>query len=350
MKDTLKPQVAILADDLNSAADGSGPFVGRGLTATVRRHQPPESSHADVLAVDMGTRSMPEDEAVEAVCRVVTDLRQARILYKTVDSTLRGHVRAEIGAAALTAGRSRVVFAPAFPDAGRVTRDGIQLVGGIPVDRSPYADDPTHPVCTARLADLIPSTVRNVIILDAETQEDLNRQLAAIPDPEDVLWIGSPGMPIPLSQLFKGRSSAVSFDPIVGGVLLVVGSANRVSHAQADRVEGKAGITVLRAPTARVADVAGTLARLTEDAVAAIRTGRYGTVLATGGDTMEAILNGLDVAAFDLTGEIEIGFPTAVVTFQGRPLKLGMKAGGFGQIDTLLRAARQLTKLWEIPA
>ena len=78
---------------------------------------------------------------------------------------------------------------------------------------------------------------------------------------------------------------------------------------------------------------------MTAQAVTALRTGRYGIVIATGGDTMAAILEALDIAELALTGEVEPGFPTAVADHNGRRLTLAMKAGGFGAPDALLRAA-----------
>jgi len=187
------PRVGILADDLTSAADGASPFVGRGLSALVGRACLP-MVNADVLAIDMRTRSVDLRTARETTQRLTASLKNAEILYKTVDSTLRGHVRAEISAALKTSGRKKLVFAPAFPEAGRTTRNGIQLVDGVPVDQSTYASDPVHPATTSVLADLVPSDARSAVFLDADTQDDLDIQIAAIPDLHDVLWVGSPGM------------------------------------------------------------------------------------------------------------------------------------------------------------
>ncbi|TIN05363.1 MAG: four-carbon acid sugar kinase family protein, partial [Mesorhizobium sp.] len=105
----------------------------------------------------------------------------------------------------------RLVIAPAFPEAGRLTVGGIQTVNGIPVSQSVYGRDPVHPAGTSHIADLVdPSlgipiilaanssgdaaTKASILILDADSQDILNRQVASIPDPETVLWVGSPGL------------------------------------------------------------------------------------------------------------------------------------------------------------
>lgn len=339
------PRVGILADDLTSAADGAGPFVGRGLSVLVGRSCLPTAS-ADVFAIDTGSRSAGTGTAIALTEKFSTSLKSAEILYKTVDSTLRGHVRAEIGAALKASGRKKLVFAPAFPDAGRVTRNGIQLVDGVPVDQSAYARDPVHPATMSILADLVPSDARSVVLLDAETQHDLDTQIAAIPDPHDVLWVGSPGMAQALAtRITKERPLVI---PTTSRkVLVVVGSANPVSHDQCDRVEKVSGITVLRTPVARVQDSSATLHNLVQAAIRALETGDFGAVIATGGDTMEAILDGLGVHSFALCCEVEAGFPVGLSEHAGQPLILGMKAGGFGSADTLANAVKYLTKLKE---
>ena len=66
-------------------------------------------------------------------------------------------------------------------------------------------------------------------------------------------------------------------------------------------------------------------------------------VIATGGDTMEAILDRLNIFAFEILQELEPGFPLGRAFLgNGRELLIAMKAGGFGDDDTLRRAIAQL--------
>lgn len=342
---SIPSRVGILADDLTSAADGAGPFVGRGLSARVGRACLP-MANADVFAIDTRSRSFGETAAIETTQKFTTSLATAEILIKTVDSTLRGHVRAEIGAALKASGRKKLVFAPAFPEAGRTTQNGIQLVGGVPVDQSAYARDPVHPATTSALADLVPSNARSAFLLDAETQDELDKQIAAISSPHDVLWVGSPGMGRALAARFPNTCPPV-VPTTSRNVLIVVGSANAVSHEQCGLVEKVSGIAVLRAPITRTKDSSGTLHKLVETAINTLETGDYGSVIATGGDTMEAVLDGLGIHCFTLSGEVEAGFPVGLSSHGGRPLILGMKAGGFGTAETLANAAKHITKFKE---
>lgn len=113
--------IGILADDLTSAADGAAPFL-RGFGAVrVHRGVPGDQTHA-VLSIDTGSRARPEAQAGRLVAQATRALAARGILYKTMDSTLRGHVRTELAAAMRASGRRLLVVAPAFAEAGRVTR------------------------------------------------------------------------------------------------------------------------------------------------------------------------------------------------------------------------------------
>src|SRR4051812_47096361 len=124
-----QPSMAVLADDLTSAADGAAPFVARGLTAAIGRGELPRHA-AEVVAVDSASRSATSSQAFERVARLTGQLAGRDLLYKTVDSTLRGHITEELEACFLASGRKSLVFAPAFPQAGRTTVGGIQFVDG----------------------------------------------------------------------------------------------------------------------------------------------------------------------------------------------------------------------------
>ena len=134
-----------------------------------------------------------------------------------------------------------LVFAPAFPAAGRTTVGGVQLVDGIPVSETIYGRDPVHPARHSRLIDLVPSSIGSVVILDAATQEELDAQIEALPQPESILWVGSPGMAAALAKrLAPGRPcgpTAVAS----GDILVAIGSANPRSHRQADAIAQEAG-------------------------------------------------------------------------------------------------------------
>lgn len=338
-----RPTIGVLADDLTSAADGAVPFVARGLHARIGRGALPGQAAA-VVAVDSGSRSATAGQARARVSRLTAQLAGCAVLYKTVDSTLRGHITEELEACFAASGRSSLVFAPAFPDAGRTTVGGIQLVDGVPVAESSYRQDPVHPARHSALADLVPSSIENVTLLDAVTQEELDAQIAAIDDPESVLWLGSPGMATALARrLVPVPTAPNSMGGISNDVLVVIGSANPRSHRQADLVRELGGVTLLRGPAARERDPAAVLRHIAAEAARALQDRRYGALIATGGDTMEAILDLLHIPDIEILQELEPGFPLGQVRLgDGRSLLLAMKAGGFGSDDAVLRALARI--------
>ena len=338
--------VAIIADDLTSAADGAAPFVARGHTAMIGRGRPPHQV-STVLAVDCRSRSASRADAVARVADLTAQLADHDVLYKTVDSTLRGHITAELEACFQASGRRTLVFAPAFPAAGRTTIRGIQLVDGVPVSESLYGHDPVHPARQSALAELVPECVNNAVLLDAASQAELDAQVATLPEPESILWVGSPGMASALARRFApGASSIASPHATEGDILVVVGSANPRSHRQADRIECMHGVTVMRAPSEREDDPAAVLHRIAAAAAQRLLNGLIGAVIATGGDTMEAILDQLDIREFEVLEELEPGFPVGRATSgKCRQLLLAMKAGGFGDDDALRRAVAQLRRV-----
>jgi uncharacterized protein YgbK (DUF1537 family) len=106
---------------------------------------------------------------------------------------------------------------------------------------------------------------------------------------------------------------------------------------------GDARVVCLRAPLQRQDDAGLVMTNLAEQAAAAVARHDYDTVIATGGETMAAILDRLDISRFLLTRELEPGFPVGrAERADGSSLTIAMKAGGFGSPSTLLDAARDL--------
>src|SRR3712207_1977795 len=142
------PAIAIIADDLTGAADSGVQLVRAGYrTAVVFRGCPvPSESDLDAVALDTDSRPMPAGFAAKRVVEAANAVRDARIVYKKMDSTLRGPVAAELVAALEATGHRTAVVAPAFPAAGRTTVGGVQLIRGAPVHETGFAEDPKTPV------------------------------------------------------------------------------------------------------------------------------------------------------------------------------------------------------------
>ncbi|GAA4573753.1 four-carbon acid sugar kinase family protein [Micromonospora coerulea] len=113
-----------------------------------------------VLSNSRALAARPAAELVGGIARMVNaaarDTGRPATLILRGDSTLRGHVVAEVEA---VAPHTPVLFVPAFLDGGRFTRDGIHYLrtaaGNVPVADTEFARDPVFAYRSANLCDWV---------------------------------------------------------------------------------------------------------------------------------------------------------------------------------------------------
>jgi uncharacterized protein YgbK (DUF1537 family) len=338
---------------------------------------------------------MPAGFAAKRVLEAAHAARGARIVYKKLDSTLRGNVAAELAAASGGARRGRTVVAPAFPAAGRTTVGGTQRVHGVPVDETEVANDPHTPVREAHVPNLLaeafssvgvlsigdladPERVRKTledyecVVADAERDADLEVLVRAVPDLSRVLWAGSAGLALALGSVYPGpcAGDAGVQRARVRPVLVVVGSLSGVAREQVRRLVGGYGkvavpveaggpgalertITAVRdalagracavvhSPEERGASGESVLGSLAEVAALLSESGLFGGLVLTGGATAVEVARRLGASGIRLEGEVESGVPMGTL-LGPRPYPVVTKAGGFGGPDTLVGAVEAL--------
>ena len=144
----------VLADDLTGAADAAVALAGPALDAQVFLDFA-AAVHAtvQVVSVDLNTRAMAQADAAATVARATAAwVDSGRQVFKKIDSTLRGHIGAEL--AALCRGFRAVdgqtlvtpllcIVAPAHPALGRTVEGGRLSVHGVraAAQAVPLADD-----------------------------------------------------------------------------------------------------------------------------------------------------------------------------------------------------------------
>jgi uncharacterized protein YgbK (DUF1537 family) len=389
-------QVAIIADDLTGAADAGVQLVHAGYrTAVFFRESEVFADDLDAVSFDTDSRTMSAGFAAKRVLEAAHTVREARIVYKKLDSTLRGNVAAELAAALGGARRDLAVVAPAFPIAGRATVGGTQRVHGVPVDESEMADDPHTPVREAHVPSLLadafssvgslsaedltdPERVRRTledyecVVADAQHDADLEALVRAVSDPARVLWAGSAGLALALGSVYPGPcvgTAGVRRD-LVRPVLVVVGSLSGVAREQVRRLvegygevdvpvgggepnavqkavaaarEALAGGTcaVVHSPEERVASSESVLGPLAEVAALLSEGGLFEGLVLTGGATAVGVARRLGASGIRLEGEVGTGVPMGAL-IGPRPYPVVTKAGGFGGPDTLVGAVEAL--------
>lgn len=368
----------IIADDLTGAGDAGVQFAAAGLrTRTLRDDWTPESlAGAEVVVVDTASRGLTAEQAYRRVRAAAARLQATAtpVVYKKIDSTLRGPLGAEIDAVLDACGLNLALVCPAYPANGRTLEAGVLLVGGVPVAETPAAADPHAPVEESHLPTLLRGQARRtvqllhrppsghtratltaelhkltagcgaggaVVVCDAQDDADLTAIVLAAQSLEQglaPLLVGSAGLARPLA----GRLAAER-NP---GVLVLCGSLHPAARSQVRRLEqaNDPHVTIMSTP-----DQAGIYpdpaAVLAEKAQAWLAAHAAHGIVVTGGDTLHAVLRALQAHGVDLIEEAAPGIPLGRIA--GGPwagLRIVSKAGGFGGPDALANAAQLLMR------
>ncbi|MDI3530604.1 MAG: D-threonate/D-erythronate kinase [Candidatus Atribacteria bacterium] len=163
-------RIGIIADDLTGANDCGVQFVKCNFSVKVFVDIPWKGLEnlvsGEIVAVNTNTRALLPQEAYERVkklSRALAGLGNVKI-YKKIDSTLRGNVGAEIDAILDVFRFPLALVAPAFPDMGRITVGGRQLVEGVPIDETEIAFDLVTPVKKSHIPTLIKEQMSKRVI------------------------------------------------------------------------------------------------------------------------------------------------------------------------------------------
>ena len=393
-------KIAVIADDLTGSADTGVQLSRAGYrVAVIFRGEPPPPDF-DAVVWDTDSRTKSAGSAAKRVSEAADSARRADIVYKKLDSTLRGSVAVEISAALEATGRNRAIVAPAFPAAGRTTVNGVQRVHGVPVHETEMRNDPRTPVTEGHVPTILYGSLSSVesislrdledpegirskleanacVVADAERDLDLEALVRAVPDPSEVLWVGSAGLAGALGVVYPGPGAEESPVPLEAAnrVLVVIGSMSGVAREQlrclieeygeiASPVPaGRSGVVeevaesiqrvfregpcaVLHSPEERrssggsfVGSLAKVVERLTEEDA-------FDALVLTGGSTAMGVARRLGASGIRLDGEVEAGVPVGAM-IGPRPYRVVTKAGAFGTEDTLVRAVETLLRSGE---
>lgn len=156
-------KLLIISDDFTGALD-TGVQLSAGGAATYvtldsEFNMSDLSPDIDVLVINTETRHVDRDEAYRMVFSIASRARKAGIpyVYKKTDSVLRGNIGAEIAAVLDASGYKKIHFIPAYPEMGRITKDGVHYADGVPIAESIFGKDPFEPVLYSDIPSIIAS-------------------------------------------------------------------------------------------------------------------------------------------------------------------------------------------------
>ncbi len=419
--------IFVIADDLTGASDAALQFHAnsRGVRVCFAVDHPWDFTLGSdiVQAFDSETRNAASAAAAK-IMRVACDLLYTQVgsgcrVYKKVDSTLRGPVGIEIQTALAALGKRWAILAPSFPETGRTVLNGCVLIKGVPISQTVFRRDPLAPVVTDRIAEIIrqtsdlpvyevglstlrkgadavwqslPRNGEGIIVIDAETQADLDCVADLVASRPDVLPCGSAGLAQSLARAWfpPAPVSTNTFTEMripetrsKGRVMVLIGSAHPQAYRQLNCLKDELPITHM------VIDRDGTLEEYSEklrewaslrdcdnDQIMAVSVSQddheaplkpwlienylaemarewFGIVsleqaaqigiFVTGGATATAVCRGLGIQALWPMGELAPGVSYNMAHVNGRQLTVITKAGGFGDETVLLESVRFLT-------
>ncbi len=153
--------IAIIADDLTGANDTSLQFYRNGCRTQVSFGEDlsiDESLKTEVFAMSTETRNTDSETAKQRILKASNEILKKygfEHIYKKIDSVLRGNITLEIMTLIEALGFDAAVIFPAFPEEGRATVGGFQLVNGVPLQRTEVSRDPAFPITESNIVNIL---------------------------------------------------------------------------------------------------------------------------------------------------------------------------------------------------
>lgn len=399
------PRAVVVADDLTGAADTGAPFAAAGFaTAIPLRSSPPG---AEVISLSNDTRDASAthiDRLFQQAMELLPPTNGSTLWYAKVDSVFRGHPGPQIAFLLRQTGRRSVIIAPALPDQRRVTVDGevyvddvlltrtslgvgrssaavIELLG-LPHDLGEVIGLETVRSGIEPLRTAIGQEIKPIVVVDAETNNDLSMLAGAVIADADHLLAGSAGFSKQIAfRLAEQTGKSMGEGPAGSArtVMTVAGSRHETSARQVDALAAT-GVETLRISFEEGHLTPEAIDRTVESVLAAAAAGRsitlttsgtpssplpgrevamelaalatdprirdaYDAMILTGGDVAATVCSRLEAEAIWLGGEALPAIPWGTLHGGHRPgMPIVTKAGSFGDESAMADSIAFLTK------
>ncbi len=374
-------RIAVIADDLTGALDTGVQFTQWGYTTQLT--DTPENSTAQVTITNTDTRNKTPEQAYQTVYKLAKKLTHT-IIYKKLDSTLRGNPGPETHAILDATQETTAILTPTYPRTGRRVQNGHLYIYDKPITETEYINE--YPRKTSNIQEILATetpthTTRNpahlkqgINIIDSTTEQDLTNTTKH----RTRILAGSAGLAEALCQTLRNPPP----------VITVIGSTRTQTRTQAQQLKTRLGAQIIPLDTTKALNqhpqpetiekaqhalntgldvvitsnpspetithtrieaqrigltpeeleqrVTGALAQITEELI----NNKTSGLILTGGATALAVTKQLKVQNIEILDEVEPGIP--VLRLDQTPAVT--KAGGFGQPDTLIQATKYLKR------
>lgn len=399
----------IIADDFTGANDSGVQIAKQGITTHVVLDAKGIQADGSSYVLDTESRNMDGSLAKEKVRSQLECAANFSFdhVIKKVDSTLRGNAAEELRVIDELLKPDLIIFAPAFPEIGRTTKNGIHMLHGVPIHETEISRDPIKPVtvdslpemlksqftesiCTCSLEELRSSRLDpdkgHICCFDIETRADLDLLVSTVLGwNKKVLWAGSAGIagsllaqtvkPLPVlatvgsisdvsrEQVLECERQGYPVIPIDISALLNGSAWESYAQEAAGLIQQGRDVIITTAYDRSCYDSAvlvgqtchhmskEEVSHFTQDILARIilHVGTHtslGGLFLTGGDTAIGLIRLSGAFGSTIKEEITTGVPLMQInggTFHG--LSIVTKAGAFGTRDTIIQCIQRLKEV-----
>jgi len=269
--------IYVIADDLTGANDTGVQFTKKGYNTIVSVLDEQSTiiipDNLDVFVMDTETRELESKTARKRLQRILEkiNINKKDVVYKKVDSTLRGNMGDEIEEIMIILNRDICIFSPSYPSYQRITIGGYLIVDQKPLSLSEYSCDNStqvensfipfllkkqtdFPVGHIDLKDVakgqknILSKINElyqkgnkIILIDSTNEEHLKDIFASsLKLNKPVLFSGSAGLANHfLNKNNKNEDLKIKIENNKGPIVVVVGSRNSIMEDQVNYLKNK---------------------------------------------------------------------------------------------------------------
>ncbi|WP_153722982.1 four-carbon acid sugar kinase family protein [Sporosarcina cascadiensis] len=262
----------IIADDLTGACDTGIQLVPYGIQPSVMLESFLTDDTSDSIVINTDTRPMEPKAAYQTVSELLERSKvkgRETLLYKKIDSTMRGNIGAEIDAIYDYIRPDFVFIVPGHPANGRQIINGYHMLNRKILQETEVSADPTHPILSSNITELISKQSQqpihhiyadslqdgedafvamldqmknkgiNYITFDSVSEQDLEMIASLIQyQPYSYFCVGSAGL---LSHLPKALGyEKIPHSPPVerrsGSKLFIIGSVSTLGRRQLEKL------------------------------------------------------------------------------------------------------------------
>jgi len=384
-------KIGVIADDLTGALDTGVQFSKFGLISIIQLQPNPENDE-DVIIINTNSRETSKEKAQERIRDAVLELK-GRLLYKKIDSTLRGHLDAEITTILDQSAYTKATLCPAIIEENRMVIDTKLWVSGKLLHETPFAQDPTWPAQTSSIEDYFKEPITKISLTEVRSGKEnlrkkinLSNERIIVPDSTEgsdlfkvaeVVWetniLPCGALAFARAWITKAGNNRLHHlpleEPIEDPILIVSGSLHPNTIQQIEILSNHHNCIDLVIPT-RSLDIPKILKDIKEElqisnksiilktpkekiknrqmietlknnqiktAKAILKSFQINAVIGCGGDTVSSLLSELNTEAIICHSEVTPGFPYGILRGGiGNNLPIYTKAGGFGTPQVLL--------------